>query len=62
LDRIIETLNVHGTTGETIVGAQLQQGDHFPSLSFEFAGGETITFPDDISTRYAIVIFFRGHW
>ena len=48
--------------GESSVGVQLQQGDHFPSVSFKFAGGETITFPDDIPTRYAVVLFYRGHW
>ena len=49
-------------TGGTAVGVQLQQGDYFPSLSFKFAGGETITFPNDIPTRYAVVLFYRGHW
>jgi len=49
-------------TGGSTVGVQLQQGDHFPSVSFKFASGETITFPDDIPTRYAVVLFYRGHW
>ena len=41
---------------------QLQQGDHFPSLPFKLVSGENITIPDDIPTRYAAVLFYRGHW
>ena len=25
-------------------------------------GGGTLTVPDDITTPYAIVLFYRGHW
>jgi len=41
---------------------KLQQGDHFPSLSFNLVGGGSITIPDDIPTRYAALLFYRGHW
>ena len=40
----------------------LQQGAKFPSMSLKTVGGGTITLPDDISTRYAAVLFYRGHW
>lgn len=36
--------------------------DAFPSLTLNAAGGGTFTLPDDISTPYAIVLFYRGHW
>ncbi|MEM8767569.1 MAG: hypothetical protein AAGE43_09010 [Pseudomonadota bacterium] len=36
--------------------------DGFPSLSLKVAGGGTINLPEDISTPYAIVLFYRGHW
>ena len=45
-----------------ILAAQLQQGDHFPSLSFKFLSGGSLTLPEDITTRYAAVLFYRGHW
>ena len=45
-----------------ILAAQLQQGDHFPSLSFKLLSGGSLTLPEDITTRYAAVLFYRGHW
>jgi hypothetical protein len=41
---------------------KLQQGDYFPSISFGLTNAENITIPDDITTKYAAVIFYRGHW
>lgn len=41
---------------------KLNLGDTFPTLSLKVAGGDTITLPDDITTPYAIVLFYRGHW
>ncbi len=31
-------------------------------MTFKLVGGGTITIPDDIRTRYAAVLFYRGHW
>lgn len=42
--------------------AKLQSGDNFPQMSFTKVGGGTLTLPDDIDTRYAVVLFYRGHW
>lgn len=36
--------------------------DSFPTLSLNIAGGGTVTLREDISTPYAIVLFYRGHW
>jgi len=40
----------------------LQQGSKLPSLTFETVSNGSITIPDDITSRYAAVLFYRGHW
>lgn len=47
---------------DTVVADKLNLLDTFPSLTLNVAGGGTVTLPDDISTPYAIVLFYRGHW
>jgi hypothetical protein len=44
------------------MGEKLQQGDRFPSLNLELVQGGTIRLPDEMPTRYAAVLFYRGHW
>ena len=44
------------------MASKLQQGDHFPSLTFKLVSAGTITLPDEMPTRYAAVLFYRGHW
>jgi len=44
------------------MGAKLQQGDRFPPLKLKLVNGETIRIPDEIPTRYAALLFYRGHW
>ena len=44
------------------MGEKLQQGAKMPSMTFKTVDGGTITIPDDITTRYAAVLFYRGHW
>jgi hypothetical protein len=41
---------------------KLNSGDDFPGISLNIAGGGTLNLPDDISTKFAIVLFYRGHW
>ena len=41
---------------------KLAAGDQFPSLSLSIADGSTVSLPEDISTPYALVLFYRGHW
>jgi len=41
---------------------KLQQGDRFPSLTLKLVQGVTIRLPDEMPTRYAAVLFYRGHW
>jgi len=47
---------------ERHMASKLQQGDHFPPLTFKLVSGGTITIPDDLPDRYAAVLFYRGHW
>ena len=44
------------------MGAKLQQGDRFPSLILKLVQGGTIRLPAEMPTRYAAVLFYRGHW
>ncbi len=36
--------------------------DTFPSITLSLAGGGTMSLPEDLTTPYAIVLFYRGHW
>ena len=42
--------------------AKLQQGDRFPSLTLKLVDGGTIRVPEEMSTRYLALLFYRGHW
>lgn len=41
---------------------KLNEGDLFPSMTLALADGGQITLPDEISTPYQVVLFYRGHW
>ena len=41
---------------------KLKQNDQFPSLTLKLVGDSALTIPDDLSTRYTAVLFFRGPW
>jgi hypothetical protein len=53
---------VHELDEETNMAEKLQQGDRFPSLTLKLVQGVTIRLPDEMPTRYAAVLFYRGHW
>jgi peroxiredoxin len=40
----------------------LRPGDHFPALTLQLAGGETLALPDALSGHYGVVLLFRGSW
>ena len=44
------------------MGEKLQQGDRFPSITLKLVGGDTVTMPDDVSSRYVALLFYRGQW
>ena len=41
---------------------KLQQGDRFPTITLKLVSGETMSVPEDMSTRYLALLFYRGHW
>ena len=40
----------------------LQQGARFPQLTLKTVDGSVLKLPDDVTSRYAVVLFYRGHW
>ena len=44
------------------MGEKLQQGDQFPSLKLSLVGGGSIRIPDEASSRYVVLLFYRGRW
>jgi peroxiredoxin len=44
------------------MNSQLQQGDKFPSITLSLVTGEVITIPEEMPSRYTIILFYRGHW
>tara|TARA_B100001123_G_C14985203_1_gene897286 strand:+ start:422 stop:556 length:135 start_codon:yes stop_codon:yes gene_type:complete len=41
---------------------KLDAGSSFPSLQLQAVGGQQISLPQGISTDFAVVLFYRGHW
>ena len=41
---------------------KLGAGAAFPSLQLTLTSGETLTVPDQMDTRYKVILFYRGHW
>ena len=41
---------------------KLAAGATFPNMKLTQVDGETFTLPDDITTAYQVVLFYRGHW
>ena len=41
---------------------KLGAGAAFPSLRLTLVDGNSISVPDDLSTKYKVILFYRGHW
>jgi len=41
---------------------RLEPGNPFSTITGSVVGGEEVTLPKDISTKYAIVFSYRAHW
>lgn len=41
---------------------KLQQADRFPSLTLKLVDGSAVRIPEEMLGRYAILLFYRGHW
>ena len=41
---------------------KLQQGDRLPDLTLNLIDGQTLALPDAMSSRYLVLLFYRGVW
>ena len=41
---------------------KLSAGDAFPNLTLQMARGGTMAVPDDLNSKYRVILFYRGHW
>jgi len=41
---------------------KLGTGASFPKMELTQADGSVFTLPEDITTAYQVVLFYRGHW
>ncbi len=41
---------------------KLIQGDKLPLFTFSLIDGRTITLPESMSSRYLVLLFYRGNW
>ena len=41
---------------------KIESGGSFPSVILDLVGGGRIRLPDDLDTKYGVVLFYRGHW
>ena len=41
---------------------KLQQGDRMAGLNLNLIDGSALALPDDMSSRYLAVLFYRGVW
>ncbi len=41
---------------------KLDAGSQFPATALQLLDGSRVTIPQDLATRYAVVLMYRGHW
>ncbi len=41
---------------------RLRNGEHFPTITASRVGGGEMTIPRDLAGRWAVLLFYRGHW
>ncbi len=44
------------------MGEKLGIGATFPDLSIDLVDGGEMRLPDDLSGKYQVILFYRGHW
>jgi peroxiredoxin len=37
-------------------------GSQFPALTIQLVDGGTLALPTGLQAKYAVVLFYRGHW
>ena len=41
---------------------KLDTGELFPSVTIQVVDGGHLTLPDDLDSKYKVILFYRGHW
>jgi peroxiredoxin len=41
---------------------RLSNGEHFPTITASRVGGGEMTIPRNLEGRWAVLLFYRGHW
>src|SRR5438270_2177829 len=41
---------------------RLSNGEHFPTITASRVGGGKMSVPQDLAGRWAVLLFYRGHW
>jgi peroxiredoxin len=41
---------------------QIRNGEHFPTITASRVAGGEMTIPEDLEGRWAVLLFYRGHW
>jgi hypothetical protein len=44
------------------VPEKLDAGSQFPATALQMLDGSRVTLPEDLTTPYAVVLLYRGHW
>jgi peroxiredoxin len=48
------------------MAGKLNTGDAFPQLTLNLTDGSKLDLPagvsEDLSAKYAVILFYRGHW
>jgi hypothetical protein len=47
---------------ENSMAEKLGIGAAFPNMTLNLVKDGSVTLPDGISTKYAVALFYRGHW
>lgn len=37
-------------------------GATFPAMTLDLVSGGTMTLPEGVTSKYGVVLFYRGHW
>lgn len=41
---------------------RVENGERMPTVRADRVDGDPMTLPDDLEGRWALVVFYRGHW
>ena len=47
---------------EATMPRKLIQGDKIPHITLNLINGESISLPEDMNSRYLVLLFYRGNW